>query len=100
MDGDGDRDIFIACGHLYDNVARFDDTTSYLARNMLLENLGNGQFADVSDQCGDGMAVMLSSRGAGLGDMDNDGDIDVLENVAVDQLLTITESRGPTANRR
>jgi hypothetical protein len=78
FDNDGDRDIFIACGHLYDNVGRFDDTTSYLARNMLLENLGNGQFADVSDQCGDGMAVMLSSRGAGLGDMDNDGDIDVV----------------------
>lgn len=78
FDNDGDRDLFIACGHLYDNVDHFDDTTSYMARNMVLENLGNGQFSDVSDQCGDGMAVKLSSRGVGAGDMDNDGDLDVV----------------------
>jgi hypothetical protein len=78
FDNDGDRDLFIACGHLHDNVDHFDDRATYEARNMLLENLAGRSFRDVSDQCGDGMAVRLSSRGAGFDDLDNDGDIDVV----------------------
>jgi hypothetical protein len=78
FDNDGDRDIFVACGHLLDNVELFDDTTSYLARNILLMNTGDGKFINVSDASGDGLKVKLSSRGAGFDDLDNDGDIDVV----------------------
>ncbi|NUQ62618.1 MAG: CRTAC1 family protein [Pirellulales bacterium] len=78
FDNDGDRDIFLACGHLMDNIELRDDTTSYLARNILLLNTGNGQFLDVSESSGDGMDVKLSSRGTGFDDLDNDGDIDVV----------------------
>ena len=78
FDNDGDRDIFVACGHLHDRVDEFDKTTSYLARNLLLRNMGNNRFVDVSDQSGDGMAVKLSSRGAAFDDLDNDGDVDVV----------------------
>ncbi|MEJ2703949.1 MAG: CRTAC1 family protein [Sedimentisphaerales bacterium] len=78
FDNDGDRDLFIACGHLQDNVEEFDDTTSYAARNILLMNTGDGKFTDVSDSSGDGMRVKLSSRGAGFDDLDNDGDVDVV----------------------
>ncbi len=78
FDNDGDRDLFIACGHLQDNVELYDDTSAYLVRNILLMNTGNGKFVNVSDQCGDGMAVKLSSRGAGFDDLDNDGDVDVV----------------------
>ena len=78
FDNDGDRDLYIACGHLQDNIDLFDDTSSYLARNVLLMNTGHGRFVDVSDQGGDGMAVKLSSRGAGFDDLDNDGDVDVV----------------------
>ncbi len=78
FDNDGDRDIFIACGHLQDNVDHYDDVTSYHQRNILLMNTGDGKFTDVSDESGDGMKVKLSSRGAGFDDLDNDGDIDVV----------------------
>jgi hypothetical protein len=78
FDHDGDRDLFIACGHLDDHVDQFDDTSTYLARNHVLLNTGDGKFVNVSDQCGDGLAVKLSSRGAGFDDLDNDGDIDVV----------------------
>lgn len=78
LDNDGDRDLFIAAGHLHDNVDRFDTTTTYHARNLVKMNLGNGRFASVSDRCGDGLAVCLSSRGAAFDDLDNDGDIDVV----------------------
>ncbi len=78
FDNDGNRDIFIACGHLNDHVDQFDDSTSYHARNILLRNVGDGKFVNVSDQCGDGMSVKLSSRGAAFDDLDGDGDIDVV----------------------
>ena len=78
FDNDADRDVFIACGHLLDNVERFDDTTSYHAQNVLLMNMGRGRFADVSRESGDGMAPKRSSRGAAFDDLDNDGDIDVV----------------------
>jgi len=78
FDNDGDRDIFVACGHLQDNVELYDDTTSYYAQNILLMNTGDGKFVDVSQKSGDGMKVKLSSRGAGFDDLDNDGDVDVV----------------------
>jgi hypothetical protein len=78
FDNDGDRDIFVACGHLQDNVELYDDTKTYLARNLLLMNTGDGKFINISDKAGDGMKVKLSSRGAGFDDLDNDGDIDVV----------------------
>ncbi len=78
FDNDGDRDLFIACGHLYDNVDLFCDTTSYRVRNILLMNDGAGRFVDVSRTSGDGMAPKFSSRGAAFDDLDNDGDIDAV----------------------
>ena len=78
FDNDGDRDVFVACGHLYDNVELFCDTTSFRVRNLLLMNAGEGKFVDVSSLSGDGMAPKFSSRGAAFDDLDNDGDLDVV----------------------
>jgi len=78
FDNDGDRDLFMACGHLQDTVELWDDSTSYRTRNLLLENRGGGRFVDISSKAGDGLAVQLSSRGAAFDDLDNDGDIDVV----------------------
>ena len=64
FDNDGDRDIFVACGHLQDKIETYDDTTTYHMPNLLLMNTGKNKFVNVSDKCGDGLAVKLSSRGA------------------------------------
>jgi hypothetical protein len=77
FDNDGARDIFIASGHLHDNIDVVDDSRSYPTRNRLLRNSG-GKFVDVSDRSGDGLAVTLSSRGAAFDDLDNDGDVDAV----------------------
>jgi hypothetical protein len=78
FDNDGDRDLYVAVGHLYDNADKFFDTTSHKVKNVVLENLGNGSFVDVSPFSGDGMSAKLSSRGAAFDDLDNDGDIDAV----------------------
>jgi hypothetical protein len=78
FDNDGDRDIYVACGHLDDKVGLRDDTMSYRARNILQVNNGDGSFTSVSDQAGDGLSPKHSSRGAAFDDLDNDGQIDVV----------------------
>ena len=78
FDNDGDRDIFVARGHFDPNEEQADKTVSYHTRNLLLMNTGKGKFVDVTSRSGDGMAVKLSSRGAGFDDLDGDGDVDVV----------------------
>lgn len=78
FNNDGWKDLFIACGHLQDNIDLYDDSTAYAVRNILLLNRGNGTFEDVSRRCGDGLDPVYSSRGAVFGDLDNDGDIDIV----------------------
>ncbi len=90
FDNDGDRDIFTACGHLQDNIDKFDTSSAYHVCNILLENTGTGKFVDISNSSGDGLAVELSSRGTAFDDLDNDGDIDV---------VVLNSRRGPTVLR-
>lgn len=77
FDNDGDRDLFIACGH-FDRIEEIDDRTALKIPNFVLMNQGDGKFVDVSHSCGDGLAVVESSRGAGFDDLDNDGDVDAV----------------------
>jgi len=78
FDNDGFKDVFIGCGHLQDNIEAVDDTTTYLAAPVLLRNLGNGRFLNVSDSSGDGLKVKMVARGVAFDDLDNDGDVDVV----------------------
>ena len=77
-DNDGHKDIFVANGHVLDNVVEVDRSTTYPQQNLLFRNLGDGTFADVTNQAGPGLAIRKVSRGAAFGDYDNDGDIDIL----------------------
>ena len=77
FDNDGDRDIFVACGHLQPNIAKYDKRHSYAQLNCLFENTGN-RYREVSRTSGSGLQVKQVSRGAGFDDLDNDGDVDVV----------------------
>src|SRR6185503_3996964 len=78
VDNDGLLDIFVANGHVYPQIDQFGVGTKYLQRKQLFKNLGTGRFRDVSDEVAGGLLIEKSSRGAAFGDIDNDGDIDVL----------------------
>ena len=57
---------------------RFDQSSTYKQPNQLLRNTGSGKFQDISRQAGPGLRIVSSSRGAAFGDLDNDGDIDIV----------------------
>ena len=77
-DNDGDRDLFVANGHTYPQADLPHTSTSYAMPNFLFENLGDGTYRDVTAGAGPGLGIREVSRGASLGDIDDDGDIDIL----------------------
>ena len=76
-DNDGYQDIFVANGHLMDNITALEKHVSYPQRNLLFRNTGEGTFVNVTSET-DGLALEKVSRGAAIGDYDNDGDLDIL----------------------
>ena len=80
FDNDGWLDILAVNGRIKrDLEARTpEDPFPFRQRNQLLRNLGDGRFEDVTDQAGPVFELREVSRGAAFGDIDNDGDTDVL----------------------
>jgi enediyne biosynthesis protein E4 len=97
FDNDGHRDLFIACGHVDDNVELRDDTASYRAHSVVLRNTGNGHFVDVSEASGLSAIPKRSSRGVAFDDLDNDGRIDVVI-LNSRQAPTILRNESPPGN--
>jgi hypothetical protein len=75
FDNDGRRDLFLANGHIMDNVERLSRGETYRQPLQLLRNAGS-RFEDMSRRLRDLPAVV--ARGAAFGDYDNDGRVDVL----------------------
>ncbi len=78
IDNDGDLDLFVANGHIIDNIGEFRDNITYAQRNHLFLNQGHGRLLERSAQLGPGLELVKVSRGSAIGDVDNDGDLDIL----------------------
>jgi hypothetical protein len=87
-DNDGWLDLFIANGavQLLPDLVRKKDPFPLGQPNQLFHNTGKGSFVEVTDQAGPELQLIEVSRGAAFGDLDNDGDTDVL----------VTNNNGPT----
>ena len=77
VDNDGDQDLYVANGHIDENIAAFDAAAAYGQRDQLFLNDGAGAFADVSDRAGPFFKMKLVGRGSAVADYDNDGDGDL-----------------------
>jgi enediyne biosynthesis protein E4 len=77
-DNDGWQDIFVADGHIEDQIERVQKRVSYAEPPHLFRNLGGGKFEEVTAQMGKAFAAPRVARGAAYADIDNDGFLDVL----------------------
>jgi enediyne biosynthesis protein E4 len=73
-DSDGWVDLFVANGHVYPQIKNFHQ------RNFIHRNLRDGTFAEVAEQMGAPFAQKRAGRGVAFGDLDSDGDVDVVIN--------------------
>lgn len=79
-DNDGWEDLFVATGHVYPGVDDSGWGTTFAQRPLLFRNLKNGKFEVVPAVKGTGLAELLTSRGAAVGDLFNEGKVDVVIN--------------------
>jgi hypothetical protein len=77
-DNDGWLDTFAANGTIVANENGAGEPFPYAQRRVLLRNSGSGRFEHVTEKAGKAFQQPESGRGAAFGDVDNDGDVDIL----------------------
>jgi hypothetical protein len=80
VDNDGRKDLLIVNGHVYPEVERGPLNYKYRQPRLLYWNVGGGKFKDLSAQAGPGITQPWVSRGAAMGDLNNDGSLEVVVN--------------------
>ena len=80
-DNDGWKDLMMADGHVYPQADKYPWGTSWKQRPMLFRNIGGKKFETMPAVEGTGLADVIAGRGMAVGDLFNDGKIDVVINV-------------------
>jgi hypothetical protein len=80
FDNDGLTDLLVANGHVYPAVDQQEWGTTWLQRPQLFRNIDGKKFAEAAPATGSGLAGLLAGRGAAVGDLFNDGHLDVVIN--------------------
>jgi hypothetical protein len=92
LNNDGWKDLFVACADVMDAKGAFRERVPMA--NAVFVNLQGGRFADGSAAAGEAFARKAVHRGAALGDLDNDGRIDVVVS-ALDGPLEVWRNVSP-----
>ncbi|MBV8857986.1 MAG: CRTAC1 family protein [Acidobacteria bacterium] len=90
-DNDGWVDLFVANGHVYPQIKTFKQ------RNFVFRNNRDGTFAEVGETLGAPFAEKHAARGAAFGDLDNDGDVDIVINNLGDAAQVLRNDGGNSA---
>jgi hypothetical protein len=77
-DNDADLDIYVANGHIMDNVEDFEDLSTYAQPDQLFLNDGSGHFTPADAELGPSLSEPRVGRGLAAGDLDRDGDTDLV----------------------
>jgi hypothetical protein len=79
-DNDGWLDLLVVNGHIYPTADKLPWNTSYAQRAILFRNIKGTRFEDLGVAAGDALATPHVSRGSAVGDIDNDGGVDIVIN--------------------
>jgi len=79
-DNDGWKDLLMVNGHVYPEVEKGPLNYKYRQPRLFFWNTGTGKFKDMSDRAGAGISDRWASRGMAVGDLDNDGSLEVVIN--------------------
>jgi enediyne biosynthesis protein E4 len=88
VDNDGWRDIFVAQSHVLDTIEKTTSYLKYKQTPLLMRNTGRG-FVNVSATAGQSLEAPIAARGASFGDLNNDGQVDVVLGVLNDAPLIL-----------
>jgi enediyne biosynthesis protein E4 len=100
-DNDGWLDLFVANGAVNIIEAQRGQPTPFRMKNQLFRNSGKGRFEETSAVAGPAFARAEISRAAAFGDVDNDGDVDILvTNNGGPVRLLLNQARGEGAAQK
>ena len=97
VDQDGWKDLFVANGHVYPDVAQAHTNETYREARLLYWNRRDGQFFDMSGESGPGISAQHCSRGVAVGDLDNDGALEIVV-VNLGEPPSLLKNRGRAGN--
>ena len=80
IDNDGHKDLLVVNGHVYPEVEHGPLNYKYRQPRLLYWNVGGGKFKDLSAVGGPGITEPWVSRGSAVGDLNNDGSLEVVIN--------------------
>jgi len=96
FDNDGWPDLLLVNGHVYPQVDSLDITAKYREPGLLFLNQHDGTFKNISNLVGPAIQTPQVSRGMAVGDLFNDGRLDiVIENLKGGPMI-LQPQGGPT----